>query len=110
MNQSQRKVIKPLPGPQLISINERNNLDSMKTKYPNLEIIYGKAEKDDKPVSLDLAEMENSMQRTFDAATISIFGERIDRFERPRKFPYSMVIWLVGFLTGVGATLFVYTI
>jgi len=107
-NQAEKKVVVPLIGPQLVSINSRDKLDEVKDKFPNLEIVIGKAEPDDKPVSLDLAEMESTRQHCFDAATESILGKRIDKFYKPRRFPLPAVTWVVGFLMGVGSCFTVY--
>jgi hypothetical protein len=94
----------------VISINDRKKLGELEKKFPNMEIIIGKANNDDKPISLDLAEMEFSRQKTFDAATESIMGKRIDKMQKAPRFPLPMVTGLIGFLLGVAATFFAYNI
>ena len=103
----ERKDVDPLDA-QLVSVNNRDGLDGIQKKFPNLEIVIGKAEPDDKPVTLDLAEMESSRQQCFDAATESILGKRVDKFYKPKRFPLPAVTWVVGFLMGVGSCFTVY--
>jgi hypothetical protein len=95
---------------EIVSINDRKKLNEIQEKFPKLEIIIGKATEDDKPISLDLAEMEHSRQRIFDAATVSIMGERIDRLMKPRKEPIMAYVAIIGFLAGVAACFYVYNI
>ena len=94
----------------IISINNRKRLNVIREQYPNIEIIIGAALPEDKPVSIDLAEMEHTRQKIFDAATESVLGKRIDRLDKKTKFPMSMMAGLIGFLLGVAACFYVYNI
>ena len=105
-----KPVVVPLAGDQVISIDGRKRLGIIQQKYPKLEIIIGNVTDDDEPVSLDLAEMENSRSKIFDAATESILGNRVDRIEKHKGFPVTGILMIVSFLAGVGACFFVYNI
>ncbi len=98
---------KPNLGVQVISINGRKTLDKIQEEFPKLEIIIGKANDDDKSVSLDLAEMEYTRANIFDAATKTILGERVDKLEKPVKLPKVIYI-IIGFLFGAAATFYFY--
>ncbi len=102
--------LKIIDGDEIISVNDRARLKDIKKNYPNLEVIIGKVEDDDKPISIDLAEMEASKIKIIDAATESTLGKRVDRLHREPHFPLSGVMFLIGFLGGVAATFFVYNI
>ncbi len=95
--------------PDIVSINNRKRLNEIQTEYPNREIIIGARSEDDKPVSLDLAEMEHSKNEIVDAATNTVLGMRNNRLEKPTRFPLPLVTGIVGFLLGVAATFYVYT-
>lgn len=105
-----KRDLKIIEGDEVISVNDRKRLLEMKKEYPNLEIILGKVEETDKPISLDLAEMESSRTKILDAATESIMGKRIDKLETPPKFPTNFVIAAVFFMLGVGVTYIFYNI
>lgn len=109
MNKPELSLIQPDPD-EVVSINDRKKLNELQVKFPKLEIIIGKAEDDDKPISLDLAEMEHTRLKIFDAATESILGYRIDRLMKPRKEPIMAYVAIIGFLAGVAACFFVYNI
>ena len=91
----------------IISVNDRKRLGGIQKEYPNMEIIIGEVTDTDKPVSLDLAEMESSKIQILDAATETILGKRVDRLEKPITFPLPAVMFVVGLMTGVvGCSLF----
>ena len=83
-------------GTEIISINGLDKIDELQKKYPKIEVIVGKATADDKPVKLDLLEMENSKKEIIDAATETVLGKRIDKLEKPSPFPFPAVMFLVG--------------
>ena len=97
----------------VISINDRKRLDEIKKQYPKIQIIVGGKDvmsKKSIPVTIDLAEMEACRLKIIDAATESIYGTRMDRLDTSGGFPLPAVMFLVGFLVGVSATFFAYTI
>jgi hypothetical protein len=97
--------LKIIDGDEIISVNDRARLKDIKKEYPNLEVIIGEVTEDDRPVSVDLAEMEASKIQIFDAATDSILGKRIDRLEKPIKFPVA-VKYMIAFLMGAASCFF----
>lgn len=100
----------PLPGIQLVSINERKKLNEIQVKYPKLEIIIGKANDDDKPVKLDLAQMDADRIKIFNSATEMVLGKRIDLLTKPMRTPIMAYVSIISFLVGVAACFFVYNI
>ena len=94
----------------IISVNCRKRLNDIQAKFPNLEIIIGAKTDDDKPVPIDMADMDHSRTAIFDAATETVLGKRVDKIQRSPKFPLSMVTGLAGFLLGVAACFLVYNI
>jgi len=94
----------------IISVNDRKRLGVIQKDYPNLEIIIGEVTDDDKPISLDLAEMERSKIQILDAATETILGKRIDRLEKASNFPFPVVMFIVGLMTGVAGCALVYNV
>ena len=93
---------------EVISINGARDLKSLQKKYPNLEIIIGKATPDDKPVPLNLVEMENDRTVILDAATTSVFGNRVEKLEKPVKFPLSAFTFVVGAMVSAAICLSIY--
>lgn len=93
-------------GTEIISINGRNNLDTIQERYPNIEIIHGKASADDKPIKLNLLEMEYDKMEIIDAATETILGKRIDKLEKPVAFPFSGVMFVVGAMSASAVWLY----
>jgi len=83
-------------GTEIISINGRDKINELQKKYPKIEVIVGKATADDKPVKLDLLEMENTKNEIIDAATETVLGKRIDTLEKPVQFPFPAVMFVVG--------------
>lgn len=85
----------------VISINQRKKLGETQKQYPNLEIIIGGKDVNPEksvPVSIDMAEMENTKNSIFDAATETIMGKRIDKLEKPRRFPFPFVTFILGMM------------
>ena len=82
--------------PEIISINGGRSLEEIQKEYPNLEIIIGKATPEDKPIRLNLLEMEHDRAQIFDAATETVLGKRVDILEKPVKFPFAFVTFVVG--------------
>ncbi len=103
----EKTLVSALPGEQIVSINNRTGLDKIKERFPNLGIIIGRAVEGDKPVSIDMSQMDTDRAKIFDAATKSIMGERVDRLDKPAKMP-KFVLMVACFLLGVGATLYFY--
>jgi hypothetical protein len=85
-------------GTEIISINGRNDVMNIQDKYPNIEIIVGKAN-GDRPIKLNFPEMENDRREQIDAATETILGKRIDKLEKPVKFPFPGVMFILGMMT-----------
>jgi hypothetical protein len=110
MEKKDLKVLEIDDADDIISVNDRKRLGEVKKKYPNMEIIVGKVTPEDKPVPLNLLQMEHDRQVIFDAATESVLGKRIDTLDKGSHFPIGGVMFIVGFLTGVGACFFVYNI
>jgi hypothetical protein len=92
----------------VISVNARKRLGEIEKKFPNMEIIIGKAEKGDKPVSVDLAGMDYDRQHIIDAATETVLGKRIDILDKPVRFPWQIVTAIIFFMAGVGSCYIVY--
>ena len=97
-----------LNNPEIISINGSRNIDDIQRKYPHLEVIIGKATSNDKPVPLNLVDMEEDRQRIFDAATETVLGKRVDILEKPVKFPLPAFTFMLGAMTAAAICLFMY--
>ncbi len=108
MPENAKKELEALPGNQLISINERKKLDLIKKEYPNIEIIIGETLDTDKPPKMDLAQMDGDRNSLINTATESVMGQRIDRLQRPTRFPFTGVMMMISFLVGIGTTVLVY--
>jgi len=91
---------------EIVSVNGRDNMDEIKARYPKLEIIIGKATPEDKPVRLNLLQMEYERAQIFDAATDSILGKRIDRLEKDQPFPFSAVTFILGAMLSASVWLY----
>lgn len=101
--------IKPIEdGTEIISINGARDLKELQTKYPKMEIIVGKVTPDDKPVPLNLVDMEADRQRIFDAATESVLGQRVEKLEKPVKFPLSAFTFVLGAMASAAVCLLMY--
>jgi hypothetical protein len=88
---------------KVISVNGRNKLDKIRKAFPNMPIIIGKANENDRHVPMNLAEMDHQRNKIIDAATTSVMGERIDTLEKPRKFPWPVIVASMFFMIGVGS-------
>lgn len=102
--------LKALPGDQVVSINDRKRLSKIQEQYPKLEIIIGKVVDGDEPVHLDMGDMDKQRTEIFDAATQSIFGERVDKLDRERRLPTTAILMLASFLAGIGACFLAYNL
>lgn len=105
-----KEDLKPLSGEQVVSINDRKRLDKIKQTYPKLEIIVGEVTEGDEAVKLNLNEMDDARNKIFDAATISVFGNRVDKLEKDRKLPATGILMLISFLAGVGTCFLAYNL
>jgi len=93
-------------GTEIISINGRGDLETVQERYPNIEIIHGKASADDKPIKLNLLEMEHDKMEVIDAATETVLGKRIDKLEKPVVFPFPGVMFVVGAMSASAVWLY----
>ena len=105
-----KETLKALPGEQIVSINDRKRLDRIKEQYPKLEIIIGEVAAGDAPVHLNMGEMDKTRSEIFDAATESVFGNRVDKIEKDRTLPATGILMLISFLAGVGTCYLVYNL
>lgn len=97
-----------LPGVQILSVNGRSKLDKIKKSFPNMPIVIGKAEKGDKYVPMNLAEMDHKRNNIIDAATTSVMGERVDKLDKPVKLPTNLIMLVFGIMIGVASTYYAY--
>ena len=111
----EEEFCKPSQGEAVIySINQRQKLKDdesiLKKQFPKLQVVIGELTPDDKPVRLDAGQMEKDRNALIDAATASTMGERIDRLEKPAMHPVGLYIYIIGFLSGVGACYLFYNV
>jgi len=102
------KLIKDGEMAEIISINGAGNLDDMQKRYPNMKIVIGKATPEDKPVPLNLVDMEEDRRLIVDAATETVLGKRIDVLEKPIKFPLASFTFVLGAMTAATICLLMY--
>ncbi len=96
LESEERSPIIDFEGTEIISVNGRDKLEELQGRYPNIEIVIGKATSDDKPVKMDLLEMEHDRNRVIDAATETVLGKRIDKLDKPVRFPLPAVTFVLG--------------
>lgn len=97
-----------LTGSEVLSVNGRADIEKLQKRYPKIEVIVGKLESDDKPVKLDLVDMEHDRNRIIDAATETILGKRVDKIDKPIKFPFPLVTFVLGAMIAASVCMYIY--
>lgn len=103
------KLIKLNQDDEIVSINERNNIE---TNYPGSQVMIGIQMESDVELTekVNLGQMDLDRAQQIDAATSYVLGNSVQTLERPDPFPKLLVSNLIAFLLGIAACVFVYNI